>query len=41
MAHDASDLRPDRSRRVAIIGAGPGGICTGGAAAGARATTTS
>jgi cation diffusion facilitator CzcD-associated flavoprotein CzcO len=29
MAHDASDLRPDRSRRVAIIGAGPGGICTG------------
>jgi cation diffusion facilitator CzcD-associated flavoprotein CzcO len=29
MAHDASDLQPDRSRRVAIIGAGPGGICTG------------
>ena len=28
MPHDASDLRPDRSRRVAIIGAGPGGICT-------------
>jgi cyclohexanone monooxygenase len=28
-ARDASDLRPDRSRRVAIIGAGPGGICTG------------
>jgi cation diffusion facilitator CzcD-associated flavoprotein CzcO len=29
MAHDANDLRPDRPRRVAIIGAGPGGICTG------------
>ena len=29
MGHDASDLRPERSRRVAIIGAGPGGICTG------------
>ena len=29
MAHDASDARPRRSRRVAIIGAGPGGICTG------------
>jgi cation diffusion facilitator CzcD-associated flavoprotein CzcO len=29
MAHDASDDRPSRSRRVAIIGAGPGGICTG------------
>jgi cyclohexanone monooxygenase len=29
MAHDASDDRPRRSRRVAIIGAGPGGICTG------------
>ena len=28
MPHDASDLGPDRSRRVAIIGAGPGGICT-------------
>jgi cation diffusion facilitator CzcD-associated flavoprotein CzcO len=27
--HDASDPRPDSSRRVAIIGAGPGGICTG------------
>ena len=26
--HDASDGRPRRSRRVAIIGAGPGGICT-------------
>ena len=29
MGHDASDLRTDRPRRVAIIGAGPGGICTG------------
>jgi len=29
MAHDASDDQPRRSRRVAIIGAGPGGICTG------------
>jgi len=29
MSHDASDDRPRRSRRVAIIGAGPGGICTG------------
>jgi cation diffusion facilitator CzcD-associated flavoprotein CzcO len=29
MANDASDARPHRSRRVAIIGAGPGGICTG------------
>ena len=29
MAHDASDARTCRSRRVAIIGAGPGGICTG------------
>ena len=29
MGHDASDPRPERSRRVAIIGAGPGGICTG------------
>ena len=29
MAHDASDVQPRRSRRVAIIGAGPGGICTG------------
>ncbi len=29
MAHDASDVRPRRSRRVAIVGAGPGGICTG------------
>ena len=29
MAHDATDARPRRSRRVAIIGAGPGGICTG------------
>ena len=29
MTHDTSDLRPDRPRRVAIIGAGPGGICTG------------
>ena len=29
MAHDASDARPRHSRRVAIIGAGPGGICTG------------
>src|SRR3954454_17235713 len=29
MAHDASDDRNRRSRRVAIIGAGPGGICTG------------
>jgi cation diffusion facilitator CzcD-associated flavoprotein CzcO len=29
MPHDASDDRPRRSRRVAIIGAGPGGICTG------------
>ncbi len=29
MAHDASDARPRRSRRVAIVGAGPGGICTG------------
>jgi len=29
MAHDASDPQPGRSRRVAIIGAGPGGICTG------------
>jgi cation diffusion facilitator CzcD-associated flavoprotein CzcO len=29
MPHDASDARPRRSRRVAIIGAGPGGICTG------------
>jgi cyclohexanone monooxygenase len=29
MVHDASDLPSDRSRRVAIIGAGPGGICTG------------
>ena len=28
MAHDASDDRTRRSRRVAIIGAGPGGICT-------------
>lgn len=28
MAHDASDARSGRSRRVAIIGAGPGGICT-------------
>jgi cation diffusion facilitator CzcD-associated flavoprotein CzcO len=28
MAHDASDDHPRRSRRVAIIGAGPGGICT-------------
>jgi cation diffusion facilitator CzcD-associated flavoprotein CzcO len=28
MGHDASDPRPGRSRRVAIIGAGPGGICT-------------
>jgi cation diffusion facilitator CzcD-associated flavoprotein CzcO len=27
--HDASDDRPRRSRRVAIIGAGPGGIATG------------
>jgi cation diffusion facilitator CzcD-associated flavoprotein CzcO len=33
MRHDANDIRPRRSRRVArrvaIIGAGPGGICTG------------
>jgi cyclohexanone monooxygenase len=29
MAHDASDAQYRRSRRVAIIGAGPGGICTG------------
>ena len=29
MGHDASDPRHGRSRRVAIIGAGPGGICTG------------
>src|SRR5262249_7263043 len=29
VTHDTSDLRPDRPRRVAIIGAGPGGICTG------------
>jgi cation diffusion facilitator CzcD-associated flavoprotein CzcO len=29
MTHDASDDQPRRSRRVAIIGAGPGGICTG------------
>ena len=29
MGHDASDARTRRSRRVAIIGAGPGGICTG------------
>jgi cation diffusion facilitator CzcD-associated flavoprotein CzcO len=29
MAHDASDDRSRRSRRVAIIGAGPGGIATG------------
>ena len=29
MSHDASDARTRRSRRVAIIGAGPGGICTG------------
>ena len=29
MKHDASDDRGRRSRRVAIIGAGPGGICTG------------
>ncbi len=29
MAHDASDVRSRRSRRVAIVGAGPGGICTG------------
>ncbi len=29
MGHDANDPRPERSRRVAIIGAGPGGICTG------------
>jgi len=28
MAHDASDDRTRRSRRVAIIGAGPGGIAT-------------
>ena len=28
MTHDASDDRTRRSRRVAIIGAGPGGICT-------------
>jgi cation diffusion facilitator CzcD-associated flavoprotein CzcO len=28
MAHDASTARSGRSRRVAIIGAGPGGICT-------------
>jgi cation diffusion facilitator CzcD-associated flavoprotein CzcO len=28
MAHDASEARSGRSRRVAIIGAGPGGICT-------------
>ena len=28
MAHDASDDRQRRSRRVAIIGAGPGGIAT-------------
>ena len=28
MGHDATDPRPGRSRRVAIIGAGPGGICT-------------
>lgn len=28
MADDASDLRPRRSRRIAIIGAGPGGIAT-------------
>jgi cation diffusion facilitator CzcD-associated flavoprotein CzcO len=28
MADDASDDRTRRSRRVAIIGAGPGGICT-------------
>ena len=32
MAHDVSDDRQRRSRRVAIIGAGPGGICTGGVA---------
>jgi cation diffusion facilitator CzcD-associated flavoprotein CzcO len=29
MGHDADDLQTDRPRRVAIIGAGPGGICTG------------
>jgi cation diffusion facilitator CzcD-associated flavoprotein CzcO len=29
MTHDASVDRDRRSRRVAIIGAGPGGICTG------------
>ena len=29
MGHDASRSPSDRSRRVAIIGAGPGGICTG------------
>lgn len=28
MADDASDLRPRRTRRIAIIGAGPGGIAT-------------
>ncbi len=29
MGHDASRSRSGRPRRVAIIGAGPGGICTG------------
>jgi cyclohexanone monooxygenase len=29
MGHDASRSGSDRPRRVAIIGAGPGGICTG------------
>ena len=29
LPHDASDEHTRRSRRVAIIGAGPGGICTG------------
>ena len=40
MAHDASDDRQRRSRRVAIIGAGPGGICTGVACSRADTTTS-